>query len=107
LARLLLTLPEVELALDEVKQAFTALQKTTSIDRFQTYILLLNAYSHWLQDTNDHDAILNKIAATALTSDPSRPMAHLVYEQAPQQSQQILLNLTLRDIHRLTDRLCG
>jgi ATP-dependent DNA helicase RecQ len=107
LARLLLSAPEVDVALDEVKQAFAALQKVTSIDRFQTTALLLNAYQYWLQETDDHAVILSRIAATALAADPSRPLARLVYPQAPQQSRSILLNLALRDLHRLTERLCG
>ena len=106
LARLLLAAPEVDLAIEEARQAFTALHQLPSIDHFQTSKLLLNTYRHWLQETRDHETTLSEIASTALKVNPSRPMARWLYQQIPQHSRSVLLSLTSRDVHQLAERLC-
>ena len=107
LARLLLPEPDMKSAFDEIRQAlasvsFIALPENKRDEFIQTVII---GYQKMLRDTNDYSALEKRFSEIILEKIPNRVVAYRLFDTAPEQSENILVNLALQDVIALRKKL--
>lgn len=105
LARLLLPDPEIELAMDELRASLSYLSILPVEKQEEVCQAMLQELQEWLQNTRNFQEVQRNYANAFLDVLPSRAIARLVFPLLPERSENILLNLVLQRVQRLTENI--
>lgn len=102
LARLLLPDAEIELAMGELRASLTFLAILPVEKQEGACQAMLQELHDWLQNTRNFEEMQERYAGAFLDILPSREIARVVYPVLPKRSENILLNLAVERLQRLS-----
>ena len=106
-ARLLLSNPEIERALSDIRSGFQNLTDLPDSRQEEIALQFLDHFKQWSGNIPNFDAIQADIAKTVLDELPTRTIARAVYSMNPDYAKRILLNWMLQDVKNFNQQFLG